>query len=150
MNSDELQTLSIAPETHLGQYGLRWERAAVKLSELQHDSTKVMSRWQRGAAVGSVDVCENLAGIDHRYAEHRIRRTSIVGICGFVAAGRERNQDSDLIRSWDGDFGLPLGFCGSKPAALMMARPMSSGEKTNSAAGAGLLTSSSGLGVTKR
>jgi hypothetical protein len=40
MNSDELQTLSIAPETVLGQYGMRWEHAAVKLSELQHLPTK--------------------------------------------------------------------------------------------------------------
>jgi hypothetical protein len=40
INSDDLQTLSIAPETDLGQYGMRWEHAAVKLSELQHDSTK--------------------------------------------------------------------------------------------------------------
>jgi hypothetical protein len=40
MNSDELQTLSIAPETDLAHYGMRWQRAAVKLSELQYLPTK--------------------------------------------------------------------------------------------------------------
>jgi hypothetical protein len=40
MNSDELQTLFIASETDLAHYGMRWEHAAVKLSELQHNSTK--------------------------------------------------------------------------------------------------------------
>ena len=61
-----------------------------------------------------------------------------------------RNQDSDLIPSGDVNFWVPRGFSGSRPAALMMARPRSSGEKTNSAAGAGLGWSSSAVGVTKR
>lgn len=122
MNSDELQTLSIAPETDLAHYGMRWERARGKLSERQHLPTKSRADGSGGAAVGSVDAYKQ----------------------------EMRSQDSDLTPSAAGDFEVPRGFTGSKPAALMMARPRSSGENTNSAAGAGLWRSSSGAGVTKR